>query len=205
MTFRLIEAEKSTASCLPAVQRARRDPRRLLRLAATQPVADGRSSDERLVGADRRRLRASRSRPTARRGSTPSCADDHGDPGRTQAGRPADAPARHRGRLASRQAPLQDDDPGERGARRRRTSSVAASRRAGRTGSGSPTSPTSPTWEGCLFLACVHRRLEPPDRRLVDARRSQGRACRRRARDGADPPQPQPGLVHHSDRGSQYT
>jgi len=62
-----------------------------------------------------------------------------------------------------------------------------------------------PTWQGYLFLACV---IDAWSRRVVgwsmrDDLRSElvvdalGMAVTRR--------RPQPGLVHHSDRGSQYT
>src|SRR5262249_10435192 len=45
--------------------------------------------------------------------------------------------------------------------------------------------------------------LQPPDRRLIDAPRPGSGTRRRRTRDGDHAPAPKPGLVHHSDQGSQ--
>ena len=71
-------------------------------------------------------------------------------------------------------------------------------------GSGSPTSPTCrPARAGCSWPH--HGRLEPPDRRLVDARRPQAELVVDALSMAVTRRQPQPGLIHHSDRGSQYT
>ena len=47
-------------------------------------------------------------------------------------------------------------------------------------------------------------RLLPADRRLVDGHPHAREPGRRRAQDGARAPAPDPGLIHHSDQGSQY-
>ena len=47
-------------------------------------------------------------------------------------------------------------------------------------------------------------RVLPADRRLVDGQAHESRARDRRAEDGARRRRPDPGLIHHSDQGSQY-
>ena len=59
------------------------------------------------------------------------------------------------------------------------------------------------TWEGWLYLAAVQDAYSPPDRRLEHGRPHARRARRRRARDGRRRRRPAPGLIHHSDQGSQ--
>ena len=60
------------------------------------------------------------------------------------------------------------------------------------------------TWEGWLYLAAIQDAFQPPHRRLGDGRSHALRARRRRAADGARAPPPAPGLIHHSDQGSQF-
>ena len=61
------------------------------------------------------------------------------------------------------------------------------------------------TWEGWLYLAAVQDAYSRADRRLGDGRPHALRARRRRAADGARAAAgPAPGLIHHSDQGSQF-
>ena len=143
-----------------------------------------------------------RAAPTARRGSTRRCAP--GPPGGPQAGRAADAPALPRGRPpAPRPAPVRTA-PGPGGDDRpdlvRRDFSAASPDRlwvADIT--------DLPTGQGPLHLAAI---LDAFSRRVVgwsmaDHLRTELVLDALEAAIAAR--RPAPGLVHHSDRGTQYT
>ena len=178
----MIEAERAQHPVLPAVQRARRDPRRLLcvedpRARAPRPRAlEARAAHLRGLAGDLRRPAHPR---RALRRARPQ--------GLPQARRAPDASAWNRGRLAAGQA-ASDDEAGRAGP-----------------GGGGPRPPpvsgarTEPALGRRHHLRADlgglpvprdgHRRLEPSQRWLVDARRPALGARARRARDGRDPAQ----------------
>ena len=96
-------------------------------------------------------------------------ADDYGVWRRPQARRPADARARSRGRLAPAQG-LQDDDADEGGARCGRSRAAPVPRSRARPALGCRHH-LRPDLGGVRLPRLRGRRLEPPGRRLVDARR----------------------------------
>jgi len=190
-----------TASCLAVVQPARRHPRGLLRLAAARPVAASTGRCRARLADQARLCRVARELwGTARACRAARVARDRGWP---QGRRPLDAPARAGRRLAARQAAAHNGP-----------------RPGGCAGAGPRRAPLHcrlpnelwlagithlPTREGWLFLAVV---LDAYSRRIVgwsmrDDLKTElvvealGMAVTRH--------KPPAGVVHHSDRGSQYT